>query len=115
MTTEQPLLDQEMLASLKDLLGEKFEQLVTAFLFDGKQRFARMELAWQKQDLSVIKDESHGVKGSARNIGANSLADVCAEIENQARAGSSDGIEQNLSAAKQLFAAVGEELRSMIA
>ncbi len=112
--TERPLLDQTMLDSLKDLLGDKFGQLITAFLSDSEARFASLKTALPEPDLTVIKNEAHGVKGSARNIGANPLAEICADIEDQARAGNADGLEQKIAAAERSFAAVSEELRALV-
>lgn len=110
--TDKPHVDDQMLNSLKELLGEKFVQLITAFIFDCKGRFTRLKSASLTADLDTIKDESHGIKGSCRNIGANPLADICSDIENQARAGNADGLEQKISAAEQLFAALCEDLKT---
>ena len=38
-------------------------------------------------DCEVVRDHAHGLKGSASNIGADTLADILAEVEYAARAG----------------------------
>lgn len=114
MSDNHKTVDATMLSSLKELLGDKFNQLITVYIQDSTDRFDRLKSAWESQDLLIIKDEAHGIKGSSRNIGANSLADICAEIETLARAGQSDGFEQKISAAEQVFAAVSEELKTYL-
>lgn len=106
-------IDHAMLAGLKDLLGEKFEQLVSAYIDDCTGRLKRLADAEKVNDLSVIKDESHGIKGSSRNMGANPLADLCAVIEDQARAGDDTDLAQRISAVQQEFAAVEKELNAL--
>lgn len=113
MTNQTPLIDPDMLMSLKELLGDKFGQLISAFLSDCTSRFERLNMASEIQDLEIIKNEAHGVKGSARNIGAPALAEACSTIEDQARQGKPEGLEQKISAAEQIFAAVSEELKQL--
>lgn len=108
-------VDEVMLVSLKELLADKFTDLVEAYINDCEQRLERMSKAMVGLDLTVLKDEAHGIKGSSRNMGANSLAELCAVIEDQARAGDSTGFEQKISGVEQLFAAVKAELEGLIA
>ncbi len=110
----QAVLDQDMLQGLKTLLGDKFTQLVDAYISDGEARLQRLQSALETTDLGVIKDEAHGIKGSSRNIGANPLAEICEDIEAQARKGDATDMEQKISAVQQGFAAVCRELQALI-
>ncbi|WP_328469645.1 Hpt domain-containing protein [Actinoplanes sp. NBC_00393] len=38
-------------------------------------------------DPGPVRDQAHSLKGSAANIGATALAELCASVEDQARAG----------------------------
>ncbi|WP_096084558.1 Hpt domain-containing protein [Agaribacterium haliotis] len=109
--SEQMLLDQAMLHQLKDLLGEKFETLVTAFIDDGGKRLERLSLAVTGPEFHIVRAEAHGLKGSCRNIGANALADICADIENAAQKEDASNLAPNLASALQMFADVCEQLR----
>lgn len=114
MDDETASLDNAMLESLESLLGEKFLLLVTSYLSDCKDRLGRIRSALDPLDLVVIKNEAHGIKGSSRNLGANPLADVCSEVEAQARQGDDTDLEQKVSAIEQLFAAVAVELEARL-
>ena len=112
--SESNMLDQAMIDSLKDLLGEKFIELVSAFISDCSARLERMQDAVDAPDLSVIRSEAHGIKGSSRNIGANALGDICSIIETKAAKGDDSDLEQNLASAQQHFADVKAALSRMI-
>ena len=107
----EPVLDRAMVDSLQDLLGEKFNVMVDAYLSDCSARLDRLKCAIEGElDLTIVKNEAHGIKGSSRNLGANPLADICALVENKARAGDASELAQNISAIEKKFAAVGEVL-----
>ena len=112
--SEDAGLDMAMVESLQGLLGPKFTELVEAFVSDGARRMDKLKQAAEGPDLEQIRSEAHGLKGSCRNLGANALADVCADIEDRAHKGDSGNLEQNLASAEQLFADVSQCLTAML-
>jgi len=107
-------LDLGMLEGLRDLLGEKFVELIITYNRDCGERIEKIREALPERNYEVINQEAHGVKGSSRNIGANSLAEVCGELESKAKAEDGNDIEQLFSAIEQQFAAVKRELSSLL-
>ena len=107
-------LDLHMLEGLRDLLGEKFTQLVETYNSDCEQRLSNAGKAIAVREFSVINHEAHGVKGSSRNIGANGLAKLCGELESKAKAEDDANIEQLFSAIEQEFAAVKQKLTNLL-
>lgn len=107
-------LDLSMLEGLRDLLGPKFIELIMTYNGDCGARINRIQAAMPVKDFAVITHEAHGVRGSSRNIGANSLAQLCGELEAKAKAGDATDMEQLFSAIKQNFAAVAAKLQSLI-
>lgn len=107
-------LDLSMLEGLRDLLGPKFVELIITYNTDCGARIERIKAAMPVQDFSVITHEAHGVKGSSRNIGANSLAHLCGVLETNAKAEDATDMEQLFSAIEQQFAVVAARLESLI-
>jgi len=107
-------LDLALLGSLRELLGPKFEELITTFNTDCGKRLDRLGEALPLLDFSVIRHESHGVKGSSRNIGANSLAELCGELETKAKNEEAEGMQPLFTAIQQKFAAVAAQLESLL-
>lgn len=100
-----PQLDHETLASLKDLLGQKFVELIQTYIDDGGRRLALLQGAVVTLDFDVIRAEAHGLKGSSRNIGAVSMGDCCCKMETLGKDQNSDEVEKILATIEQDFAA----------
>ncbi len=107
-------VDLDNLNMLKDLLGEKFVELVDTFISDSAQRLAAIRTALSSGDIEQIRHQSHGLKGSCRNLGANPLGDLCQTMETQAHDGQLIEGEQQLAAIEQKLAAVNEVLRTLL-
>ena len=79
--TEMAILDKDVIAGLKELLGEGFVMLVDRFASDGAERFERMQQALVSNNAEALYGEAHGLKGSCRNVGAMLLAQYCQDLE----------------------------------
>lgn len=110
MTT--PHLDPDMVISLKDILGDNFNSLIGQFQEDGQRRVDALGPAVSQRDYDTINKQAHGLKGSARNLGANVLAEYCDVLELAGRNQQDSELEQTLAAIQQAFAAAVAELES---
>lgn len=110
----QDVLDLENLKFLKELLSERFPELVNTYLTDSCARIEALKVALAQGDLPAATHESHGLKGSSRNIGANPLADLCEIMESQARQGEVIDGQQQLAAIEKNIAAVTSELKKLL-
>lgn len=71
-------------ASLRELLSDDDDlllDLVHTFTTDIDARIERMREALAAADFPKIRAEAHTIKGSARQLGADAVAQVCQEIE----------------------------------
>lgn len=105
----------EVLAELKDLLDEGFCVLVETFIVDGQSRIDKIQEALLVGNAVVVYEESHGLKGSSRNVGANTLADYCGKLESMGHAQNLAGAEPILSATVEEFAVVSKALQDFSA
>ncbi len=107
-------VDLDNLTMLKDLLGEKFIELVETFISDSAQRVTAMHSALSAGDIEQVRHQSHGLKGSCRNLGANPLGDLCQVMETQAHEGQLLEGEQQLAAIEKKLAAVNNALKALL-
>ncbi|MBC6907110.1 Hpt domain-containing protein [Saccharophagus sp. K07] len=105
-------IDAAMMEQLKELLGERFTELVDRFIQDGERRLGLLREALKTQDFVAIHAEAHGLKGSSRNIGANILGGLCSDLEQMGKENKAEGLQTVFAALEQEFAAVCAELRT---
>jgi HPt (histidine-containing phosphotransfer) domain-containing protein len=103
-------VDAAMMDQLKDLLEDRFGELIERFISDGAKRILLIKQALPSLNFVVIYAEAHGLKGSSRNIGANPLGDACDLLEEKGRKKNGEDIEALFAEVEQEFAAVCDVL-----
>jgi CheY-like chemotaxis protein/HPt (histidine-containing phosphotransfer) domain-containing protein len=77
-----------LLGELQELLSkEQFEKLVAEYVASARNRIAQMIQATDQQDLEMLENASHSLKGSSANLGAQKLSAMCDKIVQSARGG----------------------------
>ncbi len=113
-------LDRSIINGLKELREagqpDPLRELIELFLKDAHPRLLTMAEAASEGDLPKVASASHTLKGSASNLGARRLANLCATLEKQAKAGESANAIESLDAVNSEFEHVrnllGAELES---
>lgn len=62
-------------------------ELLQTYLADSAAQRAALEQAIAAEDLQELAERAHCIKGGASNLGAESLASLCAELERAAKIG----------------------------
>jgi PAS domain S-box-containing protein len=88
-TTIQESLDSESVRNRLNELGKEFgvelvHNLIELFVPDTETRFASIRESIMLEDWKNLHRESHGLKGSAANLGAHRLAKMAGHLEQQA-------------------------------
>jgi len=86
-------------SGLQDILP----QIIETFLETSAQTIQKAKQALAAQDASELYQRVHSLKGSAANLGANRLVNLCGELEARCRSGP-------LEVAPALLAAIHQEL-----
>ncbi len=78
----RPALDPAAIAELKALggTGDFFEKLIGIFLEAGEQKIRDLEKTAGGRNYGRFRDIAHAMKGSAGQVGAFPLMDICHEI-----------------------------------
>ena len=79
---ETPLLNEDTLCRLKSLGGEEdfVDTVIQGFIAEGEQLLEAMGTVLVKHEFSAFKELAHTLKGSAGNVGADALFQICREI-----------------------------------
>jgi len=79
-------------------------RLIDAFGRDTDERIERMLRTLAASDFPSIRAEGHTIKGSARQMGADALAEACREIETACDLQEASLVAARLNRVQELFA-----------
>ncbi|WP_019530399.1 Hpt domain-containing protein [Dasania marina] len=74
-------IDMEALAALREVMGAEFAHLVETFINDSDTRINSIKETVNAADAEAIRRAAHSLKGSASNMGAVNLTDLCRRLE----------------------------------
>lgn len=86
-TPPPPVLDEAVLAELREVMGAEFDNLVHLFLADAAKYVATLEEAASANDLGRMVGPAHTLKSSSANLGAMAVSAAARRIETGAREG----------------------------
>jgi len=100
------------LAGLRELDGDAqgIGEIVTMFFHDTETRLEQLRQALQQGEAPVVRDLSHGLKGSSGMFGARRLSALCAQVEALAADGDMTAASEVLSQLETEFASVRRAL-----
>jgi len=111
------VINSKVLEALRQLAPQSrpgvLDRVVGAFLKDAPQRLQAIEAAIRKADPVAMGREAHALFSASGNVGAESMAGLCREIEMLGRSGSIEGAEELLRSAVKLYARVAATLREL--
>ncbi len=65
--------------------NELLHRVIALYLSNAKTLLQALEQAWDSGDLNALRSASHTLKSSSNQVGAHGLADLCREVEDEAR------------------------------
>jgi histidine phosphotransfer protein HptB len=74
-------IDQQALATLKEVMEDDVSLLIHTFLQDSDNRLKILKELVVTPDAESLRRTAHSFKGSCSNVGAPLLAIYCAELE----------------------------------
>lgn len=93
-------------ASLVDALSNDaglMGDVLNAFDLDTAARIQRVRRALADFDFRTIQVEAHAIRGGARQVGADALADACQELETGSTSRNPSGASGSLDRVQELF------------
>lgn len=99
-------LDPVVMKELKAVMGEEFQTLVQTFVADSVTRLENLARSIDAGDAENLRRTAHSFKGSASNVGAPRLTELCRQLEFSGREG-------NLERAPRLLTLVRDEYQQV--
>ena len=93
---KKSVIDDGMISALKDMGPEIFVELVELYLEEAPNQVAEVRRQFELGDAAGMGAAAHSLKGSSLNLGANSLADICKQIELKGKDGDFNNLENLL-------------------
>lgn len=106
-----PHLDDQIIATLRDVMGEEYALLIDTYLADSHARLNALGENIISFNAEAVRRTAHSFKGSSSNIGALQLAAYCSALEALALAGDSQSWPAQLLLIEAEFAEVSRLLR----
>lgn len=106
------VLDPSMLADLKQMGPDVMKDLLNLFRTDMPPILEKMRIAVSEKNAQKLKETAHSLKGGAANLGAKSLAALCAELEKKGRDGVVDGVAERIPEVQEQFELVCQALEA---
>lgn len=78
-------LDRQFFSELRETLGTAFAKMLRVFVEDLPRYLSELEAALKVGAIDQVPNIAHTIKGSASNIGARRLAEICRHLEAVAR------------------------------
>lgn len=93
-------LDRTILAELVEMdpVGglELVRELVQIFFAEAPARLDLMRVGLAEGDTQKLAHGAHAMRGGASGLGATGMAEACARVERQARAGALTGLDDDV-------------------
>lgn len=113
MDTAGEHVDREVVRELRMVMGSEFPALLDTFERDSEMRMGAMQQAIADGDSEALRRTAHSFKGSASNMGARQLADLCRMAEMLGRSGRVSGGAELLTGIRAEYRHVLHELRNL--
>ncbi len=91
-------VDGDILDSLREIMEDDFGLLIQTFINDSKERLQQLRQASEVTCADSIRRVAHSLKGSASNVGAQALADLCFQVEQAGIEGNINGLDSQIDA-----------------
>ena len=111
---ETPVID---IAVLERLVGpgpEIVRELLAKYQTSAAQLGNELRDARNANDLRQIGAIAHKLKSGSRSVGALTLGDLCAEVENTCRTGSGEGISEGMTQIEAALRFVDEKINDLL-
>jgi PAS domain S-box-containing protein len=105
----------ELLRSLDDGDGAVLGEIIGQYLTQTVHGREELVCVVGEGDAHAAERAAHTLRGASANIGANTLATVCAEIEMQGRSGQLDGVTELVERFDNEFIRVRDALNNLLA
>jgi signal transduction histidine kinase/CheY-like chemotaxis protein/pSer/pThr/pTyr-binding forkhead associated (FHA) protein/HPt (histidine-containing phosphotransfer) domain-containing protein len=119
--TESGILDHQVLDDLRSLAGAQAKTFLAGimeqYFEDSPKKLQGIQEAINNQDATALRQAAHGLRSSSANLGAIAVADLCKQLEDLARSGTTQGSSTTIELLAQTYPkvklALEQEIKGM--
>jgi len=104
-------LSESTIETLKNTMGDEYDNLVKLFLDDAENIFGEIEEAIKSENAELLDQRAHALKGSSANLGATGLSEICYKLEQTGKSGTVENADLLFESAKNEFQRVKDALQ----
>jgi len=86
----RPILDLEILAVLREAIGDTTNDIIRLYIDDVPKNMQQMLVALEQSDFVTVGRLAHSLKSSSANLGAMQTSSLAAELESAIKDGLND-------------------------
>ncbi|MDG4553926.1 MAG: Hpt domain-containing protein [Candidatus Competibacter sp.] len=109
-----PVLDNEVIAELREIMEDEFAELLHTFLGDLPLQLDRLRIAVTQSDADAIKTIAHTIKPTCAYLGALRLAEMFRRMEQAGREKTLDGVADLLERTRAMASTTIAGLQSQL-
>ncbi|PWF54616.1 response regulator, partial [Massilia glaciei] len=98
----------------KERGGALVQKVINAYVDDTPLQLSTLRQAIARLDTGILRKAAHSLKSSSANVGADSLAQMCKDMEHLGRIDSTDGASAILTDMEHEFRAVRHSLCAIL-
>jgi histidine phosphotransfer protein HptB len=99
-------VDMATLDVLQEVLEDSFAGLLATYMEDSQARIESLKVGLLEADVDLVRRSAHSLKGSCSNLGANVMAELCCQVEQQACKDNLDGLHAIIEQIEREFRTV---------
>lgn len=108
-------LDYENLDLLKSVIGDDLKDILASFLTITPPLIEKIETAISENNAPDLQHHAHTLKGSAANIGGNTVSEISFELETMGRNASLGDASQTYEKLQQAYPELKKAVEDYIA
>lgn len=108
----EPVIDQEVFNEMKELMEDAMGEFIETYLDNSPKLLESISQSLPSEDLDHIFHNAHQLKGGSGSIGAMQVFQIAMQMEEKARGGEKDGLEDLFIDLQKAYEQAASELRS---
>lgn len=108
------MIDNEILGTLQEAMGEDFPELVNVFIQDSESLLNNLPGSVASGDSKEVSRMVHSLKSTSANFGMMGFSEICKNLEDQADNGDLSTATSQINELKEIFGHARKQLLAMI-
>ncbi len=110
----KPAIDTAVFNKISELMDDSLGDFIETYLQNSPKLLQNINQALTEADLDSIFQNAHQLKGGSGSIGAMRVFQIAKQLEEDAREGSSEGLDDLFASLQSAYEKVAVELKTYL-